>query len=47
VARLGELWDRLPRPLDPLASFKAKMGHAAHGELPPGDACLPSEFFPN
>lgn len=24
--RLAALWDRVPRPLDPLASFKAKMG---------------------
>lgn len=26
TGRLARLWDRLPRPLDPLASFKAKMG---------------------
>lgn len=26
MSRLAALWDRLPRPLDPLASFKAKMG---------------------
>jgi signal transduction histidine kinase len=26
VSRLGEAWDRLPRPLDPFASFKVKMG---------------------
>lgn len=24
--RLAEVWDRVPRPLDPLVSFKAKMG---------------------
>src|SRR3954454_13671884 len=26
VSRLGAAWDRLPRPLDPFASFKVKMG---------------------
>lgn len=26
MSGLAALWDRLPRPLDPLASFKAKMG---------------------
>lgn len=26
MSRLGAAWDRLPRPLDPFASFKVKMG---------------------
>jgi signal transduction histidine kinase len=26
MSRIGEAWDRLPRPLDPFASFKVKMG---------------------
>ncbi|MBB2992022.1 signal transduction histidine kinase [Mycolicibacterium iranicum] len=26
MSRLGEMWDRLPRPLDPFASFKVKTG---------------------
>jgi len=33
VSALGELWDRLPRPLDPFASFKVKMGLLVGGAI--------------
>jgi signal transduction histidine kinase len=33
VSALGELWDRLPRPLDPFASFKIKMGLLVGGAI--------------
>ena len=33
MTALGELWDRLPRPLDPFASFKIKMGLLVGGAI--------------
>jgi signal transduction histidine kinase len=33
MSRLGAVWDRLPRPLDPFASFKVKMGLLVVGAI--------------
>ncbi|OBJ39472.1 two-component sensor histidine kinase [Mycolicibacterium mucogenicum] len=33
MSTFGELWDRLPRPLDPFASFKIKMGLLVGGAI--------------
>ena len=33
MSRLGALWDRLPRPLDPFASFKVKTGLLVTGAI--------------
>lgn len=33
MSRLGAAWDRLPRPLDPFASFKVKMGLLVVGAI--------------
>ncbi|HTI74917.1 MAG TPA: HAMP domain-containing sensor histidine kinase [Mycobacterium sp.] len=33
MSRLSDVWDRLPRPLDPFASFKVKMGLLVVGAI--------------